>query len=75
MATEDVIPRPSDQAGTRLRAGAIGLAGATMQAGSTAALIYVTIRSFQPLPSFPHNLAPLIDVSGSPSGWVWVFHA
>ena len=31
MATEDVIPRQSDQGGTKLRAGAIGLAGATMQ--------------------------------------------
>jgi hypothetical protein len=32
-----------------------------LPAVSTAALIYVTIRSFQPFPSFPHNLAPLID--------------
>jgi len=169
MATEDVIPRQSDQGGTKLRAGAIGLAGATMQsiahiapaiaglfftqfvvsltgvtaplayllgilivlmlgstlvqlskhmsaAGgllnpsrsyflvdglilvlavlyiyvsanvavalyylrqrrdefnwilhialpviSTAALVYVTIKSFQPFPSFPYNYAPLID--------------
>jgi len=28
---------------------------------STAALIYVTIKSFQPFPSFPCNYAPLID--------------
>jgi amino acid transporter len=28
---------------------------------STAALIYVTIKSFQPFPSFPYNYAPLID--------------
>jgi amino acid transporter len=28
---------------------------------STAALVYVTIRSFQPFPSFPYNYAPLID--------------
>jgi len=28
---------------------------------STAALIYVTIKSFQPFPSFPYNFAPLID--------------
>ena len=31
MAAEEVIPRQSGQSGTRLRAGAIGLAGATMQ--------------------------------------------
>jgi amino acid transporter len=28
---------------------------------STAALIYVTIKSFQPFPAFPYNYAPLID--------------
>jgi amino acid transporter len=28
---------------------------------STAALVYVTIKSFQPFPSFPYNYAPLID--------------
>jgi amino acid transporter len=28
---------------------------------STAALIYVTIKSFQPFPSFPYNWAPVID--------------
>ena len=28
---------------------------------STAALIYVTIKSFQPFPGFPYNRAPLID--------------
>jgi amino acid transporter len=28
---------------------------------STAALIYVTIKSFQPFPTFPYNYAPLID--------------
>ena len=28
---------------------------------STGALIYVTIKSFQPFPSFPYNYAPLID--------------
>jgi amino acid transporter len=28
---------------------------------STAALVYVTIKSFQPFPAFPYNYAPLID--------------
>jgi len=28
---------------------------------STGALIYVTIKSFQPFPGFPYNYAPLID--------------
>jgi amino acid transporter len=28
---------------------------------STAALVYVTIKSFQPFPGFPYNYAPLID--------------
>jgi amino acid transporter len=28
---------------------------------STAALVYVTIKSFQPFPVFPYNYAPLID--------------
>jgi amino acid transporter len=28
---------------------------------STAALVYVTIRSFMPFPSFPYNWSPLID--------------
>jgi amino acid transporter len=28
---------------------------------STAALVFVTIKSFQPFPSFPENYAPLID--------------
>ncbi len=28
---------------------------------STAALIYVTVKSFQPYPAFPYDLAPLID--------------
>ena len=28
---------------------------------STAALIYVTIKSFQPFPAFPYSLAPFID--------------
>jgi amino acid transporter len=28
---------------------------------STGALVYVTIKSFQPFPSFPYNYAPLID--------------
>jgi amino acid transporter len=30
---------------------------------STGALVYVTIKSFQPFPSFPYNYAPLIDGS------------
>jgi hypothetical protein len=32
---------------------------------STAALVYVTIKSFQPFPSFPYNWAPVID-----GGWL-----
>ena len=28
---------------------------------STAALVYVTIKSFQPFPSYPFSLAPFID--------------
>ena len=28
---------------------------------AAAALVYVTIKSFQPFPSFPYNYAPLID--------------
>jgi hypothetical protein len=37
MATEEVAPLQSDQVGTRLRAGAIGYGGATMQAVATIA--------------------------------------
>ena len=64
MATEEVVPLQSDQAGTHLKAGAIGFGGATMQAVATIAPAIAGLFFTQYVVSLTGVTAPLAYVLG-----------
>src|SRR5580693_6422197 len=64
MATEEVVPQQAEQVGTRLRAGAIGYGGATMQAVATIAPAIAGLFFTQYVVSLTGVTAPLAYVLG-----------
>src|SRR5271165_3449337 len=64
MATEEVVPQQADQVGTRLRAGAIGYGGATMQAVATIAPAIAALFFTQYVVSLTGVTAPFAYVLG-----------